>query len=470
MAKITKIWTDVVEVAFAKNEELPKINTILYSKETGSHLMVKKIVNDFELYAVLISTMKQLYVGQDLQNTKKSFMVPVGEESKNHIFDVNGNSLTNPEAKLKRVEMDSTIYANSNFTTKPQILETGIKAIDFFIPVLSGAKIGLFGGAGVGKTVLMKEVIFTLSKKDKKTTSIFIGAGERSREAIELYDELKFSNLMKNSIIFVSRMNELAGSRMSIVPIGVTAAEYLRDTQKENVLLFIDNIFRFLQAGNEMSASLDKKPSLGGYQATLNTDISYVENRIFTNENGTITSFQTVFLPMDDLSDPSAVAIFKHLNGSLVLSREITAKNIFPAIDPLASSSDSVDERIIGKEHYNAIVEAKKILQRYKELEDVILILGIDELDEEAKVVVKKALQLQNFFSQNFFMTEHFTHEKGVFVPLKETVNSVVRIINGEFLNVEPRKFLYIGSVDEIDTTDARNFAKQSSTTEVAKA
>lgn len=449
-AKITKIWTDVVQISFS-NEELPKINTLILTQDNLNYLMVKKILDQNNLLAMIIYNETPFYINQKVKCLNKSFMVPVGQKAKGHVFDFRGKSLNHPEIKdFDFVEMDSTIVKNLNYKYEPEILETGIKAVDFFIPIIKGAKIGIFGGAGVGKTVLMKEIIFNLSKNQEKTSSIFIGSGERSREAIELKNDLEESNLMKNSTLYVSRMNESAGSRMSIVPIGITAAEYLRDNEKENVLLFIDNIFRFLQAGNEISASLDKKPSLGGYQSTLNTEISSVENRIFANQNGNITSFQTVFLPMDDLSEPSAVAIFKHLGGNLVLSREVTAKNIFPAIDPLASSSSSIDPMIIGQKHYDAIIETKKILQRYKELEDVILILGIDELDDESKVTVKKALQLQNFFSQYFFMTEHFTHEKGVYVKLEDTIDSVMRIINGEFSDVEPEKFLYISTVNDL--------------------
>ncbi|QGZ97913.1 F0F1 ATP synthase subunit beta [Mycoplasma sp. NEAQ87857] len=448
-AKISKIWTDVVEITFEK-EELPKFNTILKTADNLATFIVKKIIDNNTLYAIVIENNTSLAIDDEIITTNNSFMVPVGQKAKGHIFDVNGNSLNQPDKELFKVEMDSTVIANDDYSTEPVIMETGIKAIDFFIPILKGSKIGIFGGAGVGKTVLMKEMIFNLSQTQKRTSSIFIGAGERSREGVELYNDLKSSDLMKNSIMYISKMNESAGSRMNIVPVGVTAAEYLRDHDKENVLLFIDNIFRFLQAGNEVSASLDKKPSLGGYQATLNTDISLIENRLFTNKNGAITSFQTVFLPMDDLSDPSAVAVFNHLNGSLVLSREVTAKNIYPAFDPLESISASVKPEIIGQKHYDAILETKKILQRHKELEDVILILGIDELDDESKIIVKKALQLQNFFSQYFFTTEHFTHEKGVFVPMEETVDSVTRILSGEFIDVNPIEFLYISSVNDL--------------------
>ncbi|WP_406614354.1 MSC_0618 family F1-like ATPase beta subunit [Mycoplasma corogypsi] len=447
-ARISKIWTDVVEVRF-ENESLPKIDAIL-KVENKALLLVKKIVNDKELYAVIIESYANLVIGDAVLNTNNSFMVPVGQSAKGHIFNVACVSLNKPNEALYKVEMNSTIIPDKDYTFKPEIMETGIKAVDFFIPILKGSKIGIFGGAGVGKTVLMKEIIFNLSKNQKRTSSIFVGAGERSREGVELYKELTDSDLMNNSIMYISKMNESAGARMSVVPIGITAAEYLRDQEKENVLLFIDNIFRFLQAGTETSASLDKKPSIGGYQSTLNTEISLVENRLFSNENGAITSFQTVFLPMDDLTDPSAVAVFSHLNGFLVLSREVTAKNIYPAFDALESSSASVDPKIIGNRHYNAIMQCKKTLQRYKELEDVILILGIDELDEESKITVKKALQLQNFFSQYFFTTSHFTHEDGVYVTLNETIDSVERILAGEFIDYSPRKFLYIKTVDDL--------------------
>lgn len=241
---------------------------------------------------------------------------------------------------------------------------------------------------------------------------------------------------------------------MSIVPIGVTAAEYLRDKEKEDVLLFVDNIYRFIQAENEVSASLGKKPSVGGYQSTLESDVANVEDRLFRNENGSITSFQTIFLPMDDLSDPSAVAVFNHLDGNLVLSRAQTAKNLFPAFDPLASSTNSIDEKIIGKKHFDAIIETKRILKAYKDLEDVILILGFDELDDESKVTVKKALQLENFFTQNFFMTEHFTKAPGVYVPLEETVDSVIRILEGKYLKQSPEIFSYVGSNLNIPTDE----------------
>ncbi|MBU4689457.1 F0F1 ATP synthase subunit beta [Mycoplasma zalophidermidis] len=452
IGKIIKFNSDVVEVEFKPNE-LPKINDLLTLHNAKTFLLVKRIINNTTVGAIIIYVDKPIALSDKVVNTNRSFMVPVGQKSKNNIYGFEGKPLLLQHITPDYVEMNSTINNEKFINTKPELIETGIKAIDFFIPIIKGNKIGIFGGAGVGKTVLMKEIIFNVNNKSSKQTSnIFIGSGERSREGIELYNELKESDLLKNSVMFISKMNESPGARMSIVPIGITAAEYLRDTEQEDVLLFIDNIYRFVQAENEVSSSLGKKPSVGGYQSTLESDIANVEHRMFKNKNGAITSFQTMFLPMDDLSDPSAVAVFNHLDGNLVLSRAQSAKNIYPAFDPLASQSNSVNETIIGKDHFNAILETKKILKTYKDLEDVILILGFDELDDESKIIVKKALQLENFFTQNFFMTQHFTKSPGQFVKLEETVKSVQRILNGEYLKQSPEIFSYVGSALNIPT------------------
>ncbi|WP_025755507.1 MSC_0618 family F1-like ATPase beta subunit [Mycoplasmopsis cricetuli] len=444
--QILKFWNDVVEIHFEEGY-LPKLNTILSLHNNKTFLLVKHLINKNTIMAIVIYLDKEITLTDQVINTGHSFLVPVGIEAQNNIYDYRGTPLiTNRINKPKYIEMNSIINKERIINQKAEIIETGIKAIDFFIPIVKGYKLGIFGGAGVGKTVLMKEIIFNINKNNSQTYNIFIGSGERSREAIELFNELESSNLMKNSSMYVSKMNESPGARMSIVPIGITAAEYLRDIEKKDVLLFIDNIYRFVQAENEISSSMGKKPSIGGYQSTLESDIAAVQERLFKTEHAGITSFQTVFLPMDDISDPSAVALFNHLDGNLVLSRAQSAKNIFPAFDPLASSSNSVDPKIIGQRHFNAIIEAKAILKKYKDLEDVILILGFDELDHENKNIVKKALQLENFFSQNFFMTEHFTKENGIYVPLNETVESVIRILQGEYLNQSPEIFSYIGS------------------------
>ncbi|MGX9395285.1 MSC_0618 family F1-like ATPase beta subunit [Mycoplasma sp. 1781] len=454
MGKIVKLWSDIIEVKFNK-KELPLVNQLLTTNDGKTYLLVKRIIDEETIRAIIIYSSKEININDEIINTKQSFMVPVGSGSKNNIYSFEGKPLLEKRGtKPIYIEMNSIINNDRYLESNLEIVETGIKAIDFFMPIIKGYKLGIFGGAGVGKTVLMKEIIFNVNKKSTKTSNIFIGSGERSREAIELFDELESSNLMKNSVMYISKMNESPGARMSIVPIGITAAEYLRDYEKDDVLLFIDNIYRFIQAENEVSASLGKKPSVGGYQSTLESDVANVENRLFRNKNGSITSFQTIFLPMDDLSDPSAVAVFNHLDGNLVLSHNQTSKNIIPAFDPLASSSHSVDEKIIGKAHFDAIIETKRILKAYKDLEDVILILGFDELDEQSKNTVKKALQLENFFTQNFFMTEHFTKSPGVYVSLEDTIKSIQRILDGKYLKQSPEIFAYVGSNLDIPTDE----------------
>ncbi|UWD34852.1 F0F1 ATP synthase subunit beta [Mycoplasma cottewii] len=452
--KIISISGDVIDIEF-DSKHLPLVNHLLTTHNNTTYLLVKSIISNTHIRAIVIYSSRSISISDVVKNTNKSFMVPVGDKAKNNIYSFSGISLNNENNKdVDLIEMNSIINNKRQINVENEFIETGIKAIDFFIPIFKGFKLGIFGGAGVGKTVLMKEIIFNVNNRYKNTSNIFIGSGERSREAIELYDELVQSDLMKNSTMYISKMNESPGARMSIVPIGVTAAEYLRDYKKEDVLLFIDNIYRFIQAENEVSATLGKKPSIGGYQSTLESDVANIQDRLFKNQNASITSFQTVFLPMDDLSDPSAVAVFNHLDSNLVLSRDQVAKNILPAFDPLASSSSSLDESLIGKRHFEAILEVKKILKAYKDLEDVILILGFDELDAENKIIVKKALQLENFFTQNFFMTEHFTKSPGQYVPLKDTIESVIRILEGKYIKQSPEIFAYIGSALELKTDE----------------
>ncbi|PAK20937.1 F0F1 ATP synthase subunit beta [Mycoplasmopsis agassizii] len=450
IGKISNIYTNVVEVKFNNIEEHKfHLDHILTGHNKQSFLQIKRIIDKNTVLAIVIEAKENFKLGEEVVNTQRGLLVPIGDGAKNNVFDIRGVNLTKNPARgeLKYIQMNSIIKENKNLVVENRILETGIKVIDFFMPILRGSKLGILGGAGVGKTVLMKEIIFNSSNNQNNISPIFIGSGERSREGLELYEELIQSNLMKNTTMFISQMNEAPGSRMNIVPFGITAAEYLRDYQKENVFLFIDNIYRFIQGANEVSASLGKKPSIGGYQSTLDTDVSFVEDRLYANKEGSITSFQTVFLPMDDLSDPAAVSIFAHLDAALVLSRDKVAKNIYPAVDPLSSNSSSVNPMIIGERHFNAIVEAKAILQKYKELEDVILILGVDELDEESQIIVEKALQLQNFFTQRFFVAETYTKEKGVFVSLNDTVDSVIEILQGKHVGKNPELFTFIGSL-----------------------
>lgn len=447
---VKKVSTNVIEIEFEKPQKNLMINNALSAHNDSTLLLIKTLLSDKKVIAIVVYSEKNLAVNDEVINLEKTLLVPVGQHAKGQTYDIAGHTIfkSNKKEKPKMIEMDSTINITKKINIKNSILETGIKVIDFFIPILKSSKIGIFGGAGVGKTVVMKEIIFNSSKhnKDKKVSSIFIGSGERSREGLELAEELKTSNLSDLTTMYMAQMNEAPGARMLIVPYGITQAEYLRDVEKEDVLLFIDNIYRYVQAGNEVASSLGKKTSSGGYQSTLESEVAAVQDRLFATDNGSITSFQTVFLPMDDLSDPASVAIFNHLDASLVLSREQASKNILPAVDILASFSNSVHPDIIGKKHYDAILKSKEILQKYKELEDVILILGVDELDEESKIIVKKALQLQNFFTQNFFMAEQFTKESGQFVKLEDTIDSVIRIIEGKFIKQNPNIFNYIGS------------------------
>ncbi|MCV3728187.1 F0F1 ATP synthase subunit beta [Ureaplasma miroungigenitalium] len=448
-AKIVKIFTNVVEIELSKPYDNLQIDHVLTMHDGTTYLLIKSIISDQLIRAVVLHSTQDIQIYDDVQITEQFLQVPVGQKAKNQVFDILGHNLSQPNTQnddLKYVNMNSLIQKTKQLNRPRTILQTGIKIIDFFTPIVVGQKLGIFGGAGVGKTVLIKEIIFNAKKMATKIAPIFIGSGERSREGLELYEELVQANLMSSSTMFIAQMNETPAARANIVPYGITCAEYLRDVQKEDVLLFIDNIYRFIQAANEVASSLDKKTSIGGYQATLDSDVSFIQDRLYANENGSITSFQTVFLPMDDISDPAAVSLFAHLDGALVLSRDMMAKNLYPAIDPLESHSISLNPEIIGHKHFDAVIKVKSILKQYKDLEDVIMVLGIDELDPESKKVVKIALQLQNFFTQNFFMAEHFTKEKGVYVSLEDTVNSVLRIVNGEFINQNPEIFAFIGS------------------------
>lgn len=455
---VTQIWTNVVEVRFNDYSNKIQLEQRLEMHNKQTILVVKKILDHGLVRAIVIYKDKAISVGEEVENTLEFLQVPVGFSAKNQVFNILGKSLNTSGLKMETVNINSTIsLSKTKFDHTPKLLETGIKALDFFVPIFEGFKIGIFGGAGVGKTVLMKEIIFNVSKQKEKVSSIFVGSGERSREGLELYQELKESNLMEKSTMFVAQMNETPGARSMIVPMGVTCAEYARDHNKEDVLLFIDNIYRFIQATNEVASALEKNISIGGYHATLDSDVSFIQDRLFQNQNGSITSFQTVFLPMDDLSDPAAISLFSHLDSSFVLSRDKMARNIFPAFDPLLSTSNAVSATIIGEEHFNAIIAAKSIMKKYKDLEDVILILGFNELDHESKTIVRKALQLENFFTQNFFMAEAYTKESGVYVPLAKTIDSVKRIIAGEFLDISPEKFAFIGSVDDLVETSENN-------------
>ncbi|UWD34601.1 MSC_0618 family F1-like ATPase beta subunit [Mesomycoplasma molare] len=457
--KIIKISSDIIEVRFSNEIKIElEIGKILYDETKDNLLLIEKIISENLIRAIIISSKSNLYINQELILANSKLKVPVGENTKGNIFNIKGESLNNPNLQFEFIDMDSTINKQNFKNTEKVFLETGIKVIDFFTPIFKGAKLGIFGGAGVGKTILMKELIFNLSNNktnsDKKITPIFIGSGERIREGQELLEELKEAQFLDKSIVFISQMNETPGSRNKIIPYGITAAEYLRDNNKEDILLFIDNIYRFIQAGNELSASLGKKPSSAGYQPTLNSEVAYIEERLNQNQNGSITSFQTVFLPMDDINDPGSTAVFSHLDSVLVLSRDIASSDIFPAFDALNSNSNLTTVENIGEKHFHVLSETKRILQKYNELKEIILILGIENLDYENWVIAKKALQLINFFSQKLNAASNFIKEKGDFVPLKDTIESVKKINEGLYLKRDPEEFFYIKSTNELLTDE----------------
>lgn len=457
MSRVKAILFGVYQVEFV-NDSLPKIGNVLISQNKKVALLVESVVSKNIVRAILIKgSDHEIKIDDVLIDTQKPLMVPVGSETGGSVFNVLGKPIIKSNLIFSKIAIDATYKQNKHFSSKDQILETGIKALDFFAPVLRGGKIGIFGGAGVGKTILIKELINNIYNRfNKNVFSIFAGIGERTREAKELYEELKASGFLNSMALYIAQMNEPAGARMKILSCAITAAEYARDYNKNEVLIFIDNIFRYLQAGRELSSSLGKKPSELGYQPTLNSEISYVQERLNTNSNGSITSFQAVYLPMDDLNDPASVAILNHLDSLLVLSREIAATGLFPAIDPLRTKSWTTSPAYIGELHHKLLLQVNEILVRYKELEEIIAILGFEELDENNKRLAKIANQLKNYFTQNLHTTTHFTNAPGVFVTIKDNIETIKRIVNGDYLDLEEHHFLYIGFYNDLDAIAAK--------------
>ena len=450
--KISYISSDVIYVKFGANK-LPQIGTILKTK-TGTTLSVEAVKSSSEVVTVIIQKILALTIDETVTSTKKPIQAPVGQLALGRIFNTLGQPIDNKKLATGQKFVDATVYkrANRGFIPKKKPLETGIKALDFFIPVIEGDKIGMFGGAGVGKTLVVKEIInnVTKSRKTKKFSSIFVGIGERSREGEELYRELESSKLLKDVMLYFAQMNETPGSRMKLIYSAIASAEYFRDVMKRDTLMFIDNIYRFTQAGAELSSSLGNIPSQSGYQPTLMTEIANVQERLSNSKDGSITSFQTVFVPADDITDPATVNIFSHLDGSMVLDRAIAASGKYPAISPLQSSSNNLTVNLVGKKHVNAVLDVKKHLQRFEELEDLLAILGAEGVSEEDRLTIDRARKLINFFTQDFHTAEVFSQRKGVFVPLNKTIDGVIRIMDGEFDKVDPTKFLYIKTVDDI--------------------
>lgn len=449
--KITQVMGPVVDVQF--DGELPKIKEALEVENDGKRAVmeVAQHIGGNTVRCIMLAASEGLYKDMQVAATGDSIKVPIGEKTLGRLFNVVGETIDDLE-NLDNEEHWSIHRKAPSFdeqSDEVEILETGIKVIDLLTPYQKGGKIGLFGGAGVGKTVLIQELITNVATQHGGY-SIFTGVGERSREGNDLWNEMKESGVINKTALVFGQMNEPPGARMRVAETGLTMAEYFRDKQHQDVLLFIDNIFRFIQAGSEVSALLGRMPSAVGYQPTLATDVGELQERITSTKNGSITSVQAVYVPADDLTDPAPATTFAHLDATTVLSRAITALGIYPAVDPLDSTSRIMDPLILGEEHYNTARGVQEVLQRYKDLQDIIAILGMDELSEEDKLVVNRARKIQRFLSQPFSVAEQFTGTPGKYIPLKETIRGFREILDGRHDEIPEQMFLMAGGIDEV--------------------
>ena len=456
---ITQIIGPVVDAVFPSGD-LPKIYNAINIEFEGKVIVceVQQLLGDNKVRAVSMSATDGLQRGVEVIDTGAAISVPVGVPTLGRIFNILGTPVDNGiaiEADCERSPIHREAPAFTDLETKPSVFETGIKVVDLLAPYRRGGKIGLFGGAGVGKTVLIMELINNIAKAHGGV-SVFGGVGERTREGNDLYMEMKESGVISDAKLTDSKvalvygqMNEPPGARMRVGLSALTMAEYFRDVNKQDVLLFIDNIFRFVQAGSEVSALLGRMPSAVGYQPTLATEMGGLQERITSTNLGSITSIQAVYVPADDLTDPAPATTFAHLDATTVLSRGLASKGIYPAVDPLDSTSTMLQPSIIGEDHYGVAQEVKETLQRYKELQDIIAILGIDELSEEDRTVVARARKLERFLSQPFFVAEIFTGSPGKYVSLEDTLKGFKMILNGELDDLPEQAFYLVGDVDE---------------------
>ncbi|MDD4377242.1 MAG: F0F1 ATP synthase subunit beta [Eubacteriales bacterium] len=449
---IHQIIGPVIDVKF-KPEEMPELLNAIHIKSEDRTIVaeVAQHVGDDVVRCVSLSSTDGLYRGMEAIDTGNPIQVPVGKDVLGRLFNVIGETI-DEKGPLKTDLVNSIHRAAPSFEdqdTTSQIFETGIKVIDLIAPYTRGGKVGLFGGAGVGKTVLIQELINNIAK-EHGGISVFAGVGERTREGNDLYNEMTESGVIEKTAMVFGQMNEPPGARMRVALTGLTMAEYFRDKEKQDVLLFIDNIFRFTQAGSEVSALLGRVPSAVGYQPTLATEMGSLQERITSTRNGSITSVQAIYVPADDLTDPAPATTFAHLDATTVLSRAITELGIYPAVDPLESSSRIMDPLILGEEHYNVARGVQEVLQKYKDLQDIIAILGMDELSEEDKLTVSRARKIQRFLSQPFSVAEQFTGTPGKYLPLKETVRSFKEILEGKHDEIPESMFLFAGGIDEV--------------------
>lgn len=445
--RVIKIWSDIVEVEF-KNE-LPALNHLLTTHDGNTFLLVKRLVDATHARAIVVYASKELAINDVIVNTNKSFMVPVGNDAKNNIYNFWGNPLLKTDKKPQYVEMNSTILNERYVDKSVEIVETGIKAIDFFMPILKGYKLGIFGGAGVGKTVLMQELIHNIAK-NHGGLSVFAGVGERTREGNDLYYEMAESDVLDKTALVFGQMNEPPGARMRVALSGLTMAEEFRDAFGQDVLLFIDNIFRFTQAGSEVSALLGRMPSAVGYQPTLAFEMGQLQERITSTKKGSITSVQAVYVPADDLTDPAPATTFSHLDAKVVLDRAIASLGLYPAISPLQSTSRLLDPLVVGVKHYSVARRVIEILQRFMELQDIIAILGMDELSEEDRQLVMRARKVRNYLSQPSHVAEKFSGQPGLSVKLEDTIEGFRKILDGECDDIHEQHFLYVGKIDDV--------------------
>ena len=449
--KITQVMGPVVDVRF--DGDLPKIKDALEVENDGKRAVmeVAQHIGGNTVRCIMLAASEGLYKDMQVAATGDSIKVPIGEKTLGRLFNVVGETIDDLE-NLDNEEHWSIHRKAPSFdeqSDEVEILETGIKVIDLLTPYQKGGKIGLFGGAGVGKTVLIQELITNVATQHGGY-SIFTGVGERSREGNDLWNEMKESGVINKTALVFGQMNEPPGARMRVAETGLTMAEYFRDREHQDVLLFIDNIFRFIQAGSEVSALLGRMPSAVGYQPTLATDVGELQERITSTKNGSITSVQAVYVPADDLTDPAPATTFAHLDATTVLSRKIVEKGIYPAVDPLESNSRILEADVVGEEHYEVACKVQEYLQKYKELQDIIAILGMDELSESDKLVVSRARKVQRFLSQPFFVAGQFTGLPGKYVPINETIRGFKEILEGKHDDIPESYFLNAGSIEDV--------------------
>lgn len=452
VGKVVQVMGAVLDIRFAEGELPALLHAIEVDMPEGKKLIaeVAQQIGDETVRCIAMSSTDGLVRGAAARDLNGPITVPVGDACLGRVFNLLGETVDNGPA-VETTERRSIHRPAPSFeeqTPATEILETGIKVVDLICPYAKGGKIGLFGGAGVGKTVLIMELIHNVATAHGGI-SVFTGVGERTREGNDLYGEMKESGVLDKTALVYGQMNEPPGARMRVGLSGLTMAEYFRDERNQDVLLFIDNIFRFTQAGSEVSALLGRMPSAVGYQPTLATDMGALQERITSTKKGSITSVQAVYVPADDLTDPAPATTFTHLDATTVLSRDIASKGIYPAVDPLDSTSRILTPEVVGEEHYEIAKGVQQVLQRYKELQDIIAIMGMDELSEEDKVTVFRARKIQNFLSQSFSVAEQFTGLKGKYVSLKETLRGFRMILNGECDELPESAFLLVGGIDE---------------------